>query len=163
MPHTSKKYEIIESLEKHSTKLVFNMLSMSESFMNHFEPINLIADYYGEKYAMYLAFFFHHIGWLLMPAFFGTILWIYHLVLGSQNQKEDESFFVAYLQNVDTPVNYIYIFFIALWSTFYVESWKRKQATIQYIWGLVEQEDHLKKSVKLKQNHTEYVYDEQRG
>ena len=83
MPHTSKKFEIIESLEKHSGKLIWHMISMTDSFSTHFEPINLIADYYGEKYAMYLAFFFHHVGWMLIPAFFGTILFIYHLVLGS--------------------------------------------------------------------------------
>lgn len=77
MPHTSKKHEIIESLDKHGTKLVWHMLSLGESFMKHFEPINLIADYYGEKYALYMAFFFHHVGWMLIPAFFGTGLFIY--------------------------------------------------------------------------------------
>ena len=85
MPHTSKKNEIIESLDKHKTKLIWNMLSMTESFLDHFEPINLIADYYGEKYAIFLAFFFHHIGWLIIPAIFGTLLFIYHLVLGVDN------------------------------------------------------------------------------
>ena len=33
---------------------------------------------------------------------------------------------MAYLTNVDNTVNYLYIMFIALWSVFYVESWKRK-------------------------------------
>ena len=103
---------------------------MTDSFMGHFEPINLIADYYGEKYAMYLAFFLHHVGWLMIPAVFGTILFIYHLVLGAETQKEDETYLIAYLRSVDTPINYLYILFIALWSTFYIESWKRKQATI---------------------------------
>jgi len=82
MPHTSKKNEILESLNKHISSLIWNNLSMTDSFMGHFEPINLIADYYGEKYAMYLAFFLHHVGWLLIPAVFGTILFIYHLILG---------------------------------------------------------------------------------
>ena len=86
MPHTSKKYEIIESLEKHSIKLIWNFISMSDSFMKHFEPLNLIADYYGEKYALYLAFFLHHIGWICIPALVGTALFIVHLVLGYQNQ-----------------------------------------------------------------------------
>ena len=130
MPHTSKKYEIIESLDKHGIKLVLNMLSLTESFLQHFEPINLIADYYGEKYALYLAFFFHHVGWLLVPAFFGTCLFTIHLILGAQNKEEGEWFFISYLKNLDNPINYFYILFIALWSTFYVESWKRKQATI---------------------------------
>ena len=148
MPHTSKKHEIIESLEKHSLRLIWHMLSMSLSFMKHFEPINLIADYYGEKYAIFMAFFLHHIGWMLVPAVFGTILFIYHLVLGARNQESDESFLISYLRNVDTPVNYAYILFIALWSIFYIESWKRKQATIQYIWGLNEKEDQIKRGVK---------------
>ena len=130
MPHTSKKHEILESLDKHSWRLIWNMISMGESFMDNFEPLNLIAEYYGEKYAMFLAFFFHHVGWLLIPAVFGTFLFIYHLVLGARNQAEGETFLISYLRNVDSPVNYFYILFIALWSTFYIESWKRKQATI---------------------------------
>ena len=82
MPHTSKKYEIMQSLQKHTKRLIWHMLSMTNSFMENFEPINLIADYYGEKYAMYLAFFLHHVAWLLIPAVFGTILFIVHLVIG---------------------------------------------------------------------------------
>ena len=86
MPHNSKKYEIIDSLDKHVYRLVWSMLTITnESFRDHFEPINLIADYYGEKYALYLAFFFHHIGWMLVPALFGTILFIIHLVLAANN------------------------------------------------------------------------------
>ena len=83
MPHNSKKYEIIESLDKHVYTLMWQMLSLGENFRHYFEPINLIADYYGEKYALYLAFFFHHIAWMLVPAFFGTILFIYHLALAA--------------------------------------------------------------------------------
>lgn len=58
---------------------------------------------------------------------------------------------MAYLKNVDVAWNFAYIIFIALWSVFYVESWKRKQATIQYIWGLTEKEDQIRKSIKRPQ------------
>ncbi len=85
MPHSRKKYEIIESLEKHGIRLIWTFLSMGDTFMQHFEPLNLIADYYGEKYALYMAFFMHHIGWLFIPAIVGTALFITHLVLGYQN------------------------------------------------------------------------------
>ena len=85
MPHTRKKYEIIESLEKHGHMLIWKFLSMGDTFMDNFEPLNLIADYYGEKYALYLAFFMHHISWLLIPAVIGTALFITHLVLGFRN------------------------------------------------------------------------------
>ena len=84
-------------------------------------------------------------------------------MLGAKNQEEGESYFISYLKNVDTPVNFFYILFISLWSTFYVESWKRKQATIQYMWGLNEKEEQIKKSIKRPQKGNEYVYDDQRG
>ena len=85
MPHTSKKFEIIDSLDKHVLKLIFNFVSMGEGFRDHFEPINLIADYYGEKYALYLAFILHHIGWITIMAVAGSAIWILHLVLGAKN------------------------------------------------------------------------------
>ena len=141
MPHTSKKLEIIKALDKHVIRLILNNISLTDSFLDHFEPINLIADYYGEKYAMYLAFMLHHCGWILIPAFFGSVLFSYHISLVFTNYEEGKNVFILYLKNVDTPINYFYCLFFALWSTFYVESWKRKQATIQYIWGLNEKEE----------------------
>lgn len=70
---------------------------------------------------------------------------------------------MAYLKNVDVTWNFAYIIFIALWSVFYVESWKRKQATIQYIWGLTEKEDQIRKSIKRPQKGIELTYDEYHG
>ena len=64
---------------------------------------------------------------------------------------------------MDTPVNYFYLLFIALWSTFYVESWKRKQASIQYIWGLNEKEEQITEAEARPQNNEEYVFDEHQG
>ncbi len=85
MPHTSKKYEIIESLNKKSKSLLWHMLSFSDSFLDHMEPINLIADYFGEKYALYLTFMFHHVGWLILPGVLGTILFIMQFAYGIKN------------------------------------------------------------------------------
>ena len=85
MPHTSKKYEIVESLDKHVHALIRANLSMTDSFKDHFEPINLIADYFGEKYALYLAFILHHVAWICIPAVVGGALFIYQLVLGYNN------------------------------------------------------------------------------
>ena len=163
MPHTSKKYEIIESIKKHETKLIINMLSLYGSFRKYIEPINLIADYYGEKYAMYIAFSFHHIGWLILPAIVGTALFFYHIYLGVRYREDGENYFMSYLRNVDTPINFFYIVFISFWSTFYVESWKRKQAAIQHLWGLNEKAEQIKQNIKLAQENTQRVYDEDQG
>ena len=85
MPHTSKKHEIIESLNKNAKSLIWSMVSFSDAFLYHMEPMNLIADYFGEKYALYLTFMYHHVGWLILPGVLGCILFIMQLSMGIKN------------------------------------------------------------------------------
>lgn len=33
-------------------------------------------------------------------------------------------------------MNYVYVIFMAIWSTCYFESWKRKQAVVSFVWGM---------------------------
>ena len=90
IPHNSKKYEIIESLNKKTKTLIWSMITVfSDSFLDHMEPINLIADYFGEKYALYLTFMYHHLGWLIIPGVAGTILFLIQVYLGFKHQAED--------------------------------------------------------------------------
>ena len=63
----------------------------------------------------------------------------------------------AYLEEIDTPLNYLYLIAISVWSTVFVESWKRKQNTIKYLWALEEKRHNIKKSVKREQKNAEYV------
>ena len=102
------------------------MLSLGSKFKQYFEPINLIADYYGEKYALYLAFFIHHMAWLVPLAVLGSILFIWHLITAYKNHVSNQFWFESYLINVDTTWNYAFLFVTAIWSTLYCESWKRK-------------------------------------
>ena len=139
------------------------MLSFSDSFLDHLEPMNLIADYFGEKYALYLTFMFHHLSWLIPPAILGLCLFVLHLVNGIKNIKDGETLLESYNRHVDSHWNYLYIIFITLWSTFYLESWKRKHATLTYVWGLAERQDQIEESVKLKQTNTEFIFNEQKG
>lgn len=69
----------------------------------------------------------------------------------------------SYLASVDTTWNYAFLFVTAIWSTLYAESWKRKQATIQYLWGLLEKEEQIKRSVKIRQRGAEYIFDPESG
>ena len=106
--------------------------------MKHIEPIMLIADYYGEKQAMYFTFLIHHISMLQIPAFFGLILWGYHLYLAGVHVAEEgvpDDFISNYFAILDTKWNYPFLFMLAVWSTIYIESWKRKQNTVKYIWA----------------------------
>ena len=117
------------------------MLSMGSTFRDFFEPINLIADYFGEKYALYLAFFIHHLAWLIPLCILGLILFIVQITVAVKAWEPGMLWLDAYLENVDTTWNYAFLFVTAIWSTLYAESWKRKQNTIQYLWGLLEKEE----------------------
>lgn len=90
IPHNSKKYEIIESLNKKTKTLIWSMLTVfSDSFLDHMEPINLVADYFGEKYALYLTFMYHHLGWLIIPGVAGTVLFLFQVYLGFKRKEDD--------------------------------------------------------------------------
>lgn len=75
MSHTKRKTAIVESWNKHSKNLVFSMYG--NNWRQYSEPINLIANYYGEKQAMYFAFLIHHTGWVIIPSVLGVCLFIY--------------------------------------------------------------------------------------
>lgn len=91
MLHTSEKDNIMESWKKHRFPMLFSMLGMGD-FMVHIEPILLIADYYGEKQAMYFTFLIHHMAMLCIPGCFGMILWAYHLYIATQYVPGEDDF-----------------------------------------------------------------------
>lgn len=119
--------------------------------MKHIEPILLIADYYGEKQAMYFAFLIHHISMLFIPSFFGLFLWGYHFYLASQYEPDVEAgeatgFITNYFNILDTKWNYPYLVMLACWSTIYIESWKRKQNVLKYVWAVEERDKEISQS-----------------
>ncbi len=58
--------------------LFFNMI-IGENWYEHMEPIHLIADYYGEKMALFMTFLIHHVGQMVIPSVFGLVLEIWHM------------------------------------------------------------------------------------
>jgi hypothetical protein len=151
MLHDSSKGAILNSWRKHRVPLIRSMLGLGD-LMSHIEPILLIADYYGEKQGMYFTFLIHHIAMLCIPSFFGLFLWGYHFKLASEWEPEEEgdanSFLDAYFGVLDTIYNYPYLLMLAVWSTIYIESWKRKQNTVSYIWGSQERKVEIQTGEK---------------
>lgn len=134
MLHNSEKLAIPKAMRKHGWKLVFSLYSTQ--WFNNLKPINLIANYYGEKYALQFLFLVHHIAWLLVPSVLGTILFAYQVYLGIVTKTEDEDYLTAHLRASDSAWNYAYVVFMFLWSSIYFESWKRKENSLNFLWAL---------------------------
>ena len=128
MMHTHQKHEILASWKQHRFPLIAGILGITD-LMAHIEPILLIAEYYGEKQAFYFTFLIHHIGMLFIPAITGIplIAWHFHRATEYEpTEEEADTFLTNYFASLDTKMNYPYLLLLAIWSTVYIESWKRK-------------------------------------
>ena len=85
--HTANKNEIMLSFKEHQWALFFSMI-IGDKWTTHMEPISLIADYYGEKMALFMTFLIHHVGQMVIPSVFGLALWAYHLYYGKTLKDE---------------------------------------------------------------------------
>ena len=116
---------IISSARDYVPKLLKGFLN--GKFHKYFQPVNMVKNYFGEKVAFEYAFLIHYEAWLFLPSVLGILLFFYQL----------DRFRISgeFKESLDSPLNGVYGIFIAIWATAFVESWQRKQKTIQYIWG----------------------------
>ncbi|KAL4144975.1 hypothetical protein PRNP1_012649 [Phytophthora ramorum] len=84
------------------------------------QPLTDIKDYYGEKVGLYFAWLGHYTTWLIAPALVGCALFANVLV-----EDTADSVLVPYFG-----------LFMALWSIFYYEYWKRYNSTLALEWGM---------------------------
>lgn len=64
---------------------------------------------------------------MIIPSVFGVILFFY--------QIDRYMYYGDFKTALDSNMNGVFGLFVSIWATIFVESWKRKQRTIQYIWG----------------------------
>ena len=162
---TSMKGAILESWKDRKWPLMFSMLGIGD-IMDHIEPILLIADYYGEKQAMYFTFLIHHIAMLMIPSFFGLFLFGYQIYLATEyepKEGEPNNRILTYFEILDTKANYLFLFMLAIWATIYIESWKRKQNMVKYIWASDQRIKEINQSSKLEQVGATYFVEKVSG
>ena len=68
---------VIELYKKHQTGLMIGFLT--GNFYKHMYPLNFLKCYYGEKYALQVAFLLHYQAWLVPPTIFGVLTVIFNL------------------------------------------------------------------------------------
>ncbi len=101
------------------------------------QPLHEVRDYFGEKTAFYFAWMEHYETFLIY-------LSILALIAIAANASEvppvreglDES-----RQESSAYSKLIYCIVVAVWTTLYMESWKRKNAVLAYIWDVTDFEE----------------------
>eukprot|EP00937_MAST-01D_sp_MAST-1D-sp2_P004704 g4704.t1 len=85
------------------------------------QPIDDIRRYLGEKIALYFAWLGHYTTWLMLAAVPGVATYVYGRVTGEHSDN-----------HMVAP----YAVLVMLWSTLYIEGWKRRNARISMQWGM---------------------------
>lgn len=91
----------------------------------HRSKVNEIFHYFGPQVAVYFAWLDHYTENLYLPAIAGALVFAHQWSTMSS----------------DTPYMPLYAILIAIWSTTFMEFWKRKCSTQAYEWGVLNLED----------------------
>lgn len=88
------------------------------------QPINEIRNYFGEEIAFYFSFLGEYTTWLIVPSILGVITYIHQTAYGFATWQ-----------------TFIFSVFLALWTTLFLEHWKRKEKTLGYEWCCLDWEE----------------------
>ena len=83
------------------------------------QPLDAIAEYFGENVAFYFAWVQFYTKWLILPSIAGLWLFVLQVQSGS----------------IDHPLLPFYSLFMAVWATFFLVFWRRRKHELAYRWG----------------------------
>jgi hypothetical protein len=83
--HDETRKEIYKSWQQNRVGLFIGFIT--GNYQDSMQPLQLIANYYGEKMAFFYAYLLFYTSWLLIPAIPGLILFIYQCVLVAHQIK----------------------------------------------------------------------------
>ncbi|XP_071511474.1 anoctamin-7-like [Diadema antillarum] len=127
-----------------------------------YQPLDHIREYFGEKIGLYFAWLGLYTGWLIPASLVGILIFIYGLItlpfnpvakqicasgadfkmcpvcdqsIGCTYWNLSDTCFqseIAYL--FDNPGTVFFAIFMSFWAVSFLESWKRKQASLAHHW-----------------------------
>src|SRR5690606_15309193 len=80
----------------------------------------------------------HYTHWLWWSATGGVIFLIYGLIHHFQQDTPSDKDFVVSV--IDNPLTMPYALFTSVWSTLFLEFWKRKSHILAYEWNMLDYE-----------------------
>lgn len=126
--HTAAREYIQVSWSKYYFRLMTGFIT--GSWKKYTQPLNFIAEYYGEKMGFYFAWLIHYTSWLMVLAIFGLAAFIGQCLKYASLPKDQRTYENAF----DSDISAYYAIIVAIWSTILCESWKRKQNLLADIW-----------------------------
>ncbi|XP_069474206.1 anoctamin-7 isoform X2 [Ambystoma mexicanum] len=130
---------------------------------NKYQPLDHVRKYFGEKIALYFAWLGFYTGWLLPAAVFGTVIFLFGIILMTRDLPakeicESEGQFqmcpvckACPYWNLSSICNtykagllfdhggtVFFSVFMSLWAVTFLEYWKRTNAVLVYRWDCFE-------------------------
>ncbi|CAD5126106.1 DgyrCDS14278 [Dimorphilus gyrociliatus] len=148
--------------------------------MFHYQPLDVIRRYFGEKIGIYFAWLGFYTGMLVPAAFVGLAVFIYGILTFNSHQpvkdicdtngvgdivlcpKCDERctftrlhrscIYSKITQIFDNYATVAFAVFMAIWATFFLEFWKRKECLLQYDWDVAgfEEDEKMRPEYEFK-------------
>ncbi|KAG0040299.1 Anoctamin-7 [Podila clonocystis] len=103
------------------------------------QPLDLVNAYFGERIGVYFAWLGHYTQWLTIPAAVGTAVFVFGIINAARLKKLDATpnALFAIFDNVLTMP---FALFMSIWSTVYIEFWKRANQYYAYRWNMIDYE-----------------------
>ncbi|KAF5905064.1 anoctamin-1 isoform X1 [Clarias magur] len=152
--------------EQNDRKVLYEQWARYSLFYMY-QPIGLIRKYFGEKIGLYFAWLGVYTQMLIPAAVIGVIVFLYGCITVDSNipsmeicdsrnnitmcplcdrvcnyWKLSEACGTARASHLfDNMATVFFSIFMALWSTMFMEHWKRRQMRLDYIWDMTGMDD----------------------
>ncbi|RHY28036.1 hypothetical protein DYB32_006913 [Aphanomyces invadans] len=100
------------------------------------QPLDSIREYFGERIAFYFAYLGHYTTFMVYAAVVGALVFTAQRFIGDtrQNFGKEEVLVLSHTPYLIPAFG----FFMCVWSTIFLETWKREQNVLAMKWGMSE-------------------------
>ncbi|KAF9934915.1 hypothetical protein FBU30_010183 [Linnemannia zychae] len=103
------------------------------------QPLDLVNAYYGERIGIYFAWLGHYTKWLTLPSIVGLAVFIFGVINAANLNQLDATPNVLFAI-FDNALTMPFALFMSLWSTIYIEFWKRANQYYAFCWNMIDYE-----------------------
>ncbi|XP_071655818.1 anoctamin-8 isoform X4 [Patagioenas fasciata] len=122
IPELAARGVIQQVFPLHEQRILKRLMKSWVQAVCEAQPLDEICDYFGVKIAMYFAWLGFYTSAMVYPAVFGSILYTI-----TENDQTSQDICCV-----------VFAIFNVIWSTLFLEEWKRRGAEFAYKWGTLD-------------------------